>query len=174
MNGNAYQQIEAERKTRWARRDFSLHPLTDMEKAERRHHRAHGRWMSALWLTPLVVGTALGVPLGEWETPVLIAMSTFFAWALTLVMYLFAGWLVGEPSARIIFWISATSIIVAGLGLFLLLFVVAAQAPLLSGLLVSALQPFWPFVWRHFRNKHVTDYERMLAHAGALPQAIVE
>lgn len=174
MTGNAYQQVETERKTRWARRDFSMHPLTDMEKAERRHYRVTKRWMSALWLTPLVVGTALGLPLGEWETPVLMAMSTFFAWALALVCYLIAGWLMGEPSARVIFWISATAISISGLGLFILLFIVAAEAPLLTGLLVSALTPFWPFVWRHFRNKHVTNYERLLAESATPPQGIVE
>lgn len=174
MTGNTYQQIETERRTRWARRDFSMHPLTEMEKAERRHYRVNGRWMRALWLSPLAVGTALGLPLGEWETPVLLAMSTFFAWALALVGYLIAGWLMGEPSARVIFWISATAIAISGLGLFLLLCVVAAEAPLLTGILVSALQPFWPFVWRHFRNKHISDYERMLANANQPPQGIVE
>lgn len=175
MTGNAYQQVEAERKTRWARRDFSVHPLTDMEKAERRHYRVNKRWMSALWLTPLVVGTALGLPLGEWETPVLIAMSTFLAWALALVCYLIAGWIMGEPSARVVFWLSATAIVISGTGLFMLLFVAAAEGvPLLTGVLVSALTPFWPFVWRHFRNKHITDYERLLADAGAPPERIVE
>ncbi|MGE0371640.1 MAG: hypothetical protein AB7G40_05530 [Hyphomonadaceae bacterium] len=174
MTGNAYQQIETERKTRWARRDFSLHPLTDMEKAERRYHRLKGWWASLLWLSPLVAGAILGAPLGEWETPVLVAMTTFFAWALTLVMYLVAGWLLGEPSARVVFWISAIAIIVAGLGLFLLLLAVAAEAPLLSGLLVSALQPFWPFLWRRLRDGHPTDYERMLADAATPPQGIVE
>lgn len=174
MTGNAYEQVEQERRVRWARRDFSAHPLTDAEKAERRHYRVNRRWMKALWLTPVVVGAALGLPLGEWETPVLLAMSTFFAWALALVLYLIAGWIVGEPSARVIFWISAVPMIIAGLGLFLLLLGVASEAPLFTGLLVSALQPLWPFVWRRFRNKHVTDYERMLADAAAPPQGIVE
>lgn len=174
MTGNAYQQVEAERKTRWVRRDFSLHPLTATEKAERRHHRVSAWWMRLLWLTPLGTGAAFGLPLGEWETPVLIGMSTFFAWALALVSYLIAGWLMGEPSARVVFWISAAAIGVAGFGLFLLLLLMAAEAPLLSGLLVSALQPFWPFVWRRLRDRHPTDYERMLAESATPLQGIVE
>jgi hypothetical protein len=181
MTSHPYALAERERKARWARRDLSMHPLTDMEKAERRHHKATMRWAASLWLGPIGIAMIVGTVFDEIQTPGLVVCTMAASWILAVVAYLFLNAVSAYVGPDTLFWINALSITLTAT-LLLAAMLTGTVGTLISpppfniaGTLICAMAlPFWPFLWRQMRGRFATDYERMLDQSNAPHAGIIE
>jgi hypothetical protein len=171
---------EQERRLRWARRDNSLHPLTDVEKAERRHYSMHGLWMWIFLLGPVVASAALDIVFGAaLLTPLLVGIAMLSGWFCTVIGYAFASWILPYVADSVRFWMMTIGTWIAAGGIAIVIFPVAIQNGeyfrlALPTLLTAVLLPFWPFVWRRLRWSRRSDYERQLDEANTSASGIIE
>jgi hypothetical protein len=178
MSGpSPHEHVQHERQTRWARRDASQHPLTEMEKAERRHHQARGQFNVLFWLTPVALGALLDLPFGSFpQTALLTGGAVVSSYLIALVLFIVAGAVLPYIDDRTVLILHTAAMCVASGGLALLLLDVAnGELPqIIPSLIATALLPFWPHAWRRLRRVRRTDYEKRLAESNAPPQGIIE
>jgi hypothetical protein len=178
MSGSSpHEHVQHERRTRWARRDASQHPLTEMEKAERRHHQARGQFNVLFWLAPVAFGALLDVPFGSFpQTALLTGGAVVASYLVALVLFIVAGAVLPYIGDRTVLVLHTAAMCLASGGLALLLLDVANGELLqvIPSLIATALLPLWPYAWRRVRGLRRTDYQKRLTESDAPPQGIIE
>jgi hypothetical protein len=175
-----YQQQAREREARNARRDASPIPLSQQERAERRHHSIVGLWRQVFFWGPTVFALALQLIFGGFWVAVVV---TFVMRSAALV--------VGGLTLRLLDqfltisqggWVAFNNVIsaiAAGVGVIATYQYIANSNGPMSELWLTAAGcgavAIWPMLYSALRSANPTDYERIIwAAQTSRPSRIIE